>query len=419
MIKKNIKVTVLFWLNRSRGNENSVPLWCRVSISSQRYNFSMNYKVTPKEWDSEAQCVVKKAKDYRHVAELIEQTRTEIRIWANRLLDEGIDPTCELFKNERSLQQEDYHSLLSLFEYHKAVEKQTLTESTMKLYDNTERHVRKFLLIKYHVSDIDIKRVKKDFAPEFVAYLKGWKRDPKEPVCHQNGAMKNLQRINRLMNIAVDNDWIQTNPVGRYKKVTQKVERDFLTEEEMKAITGLENLKITQSIVRDCFLVACDTGMSYIDCKKLTYKQISVGIDGQLWLNYTRQKTGQSARVPLLDPTRDILQKYEKFHDYNPKRTMLPIPTNQDCNRELKKIAAMAGIEKNVTFHMGRHTFATTITLMNDIPIETVSSMLGHAKISTTQIYAKVVGKKVMKDTAPLRAIYNDDKDKGTQKEII
>ena len=101
--------------------------------------------------------MVKKAKDYRHVAELIEQTRTEIRIWANRLLDEGIDPTCELFKNERSLQQEDYHSLLSLFEYHKAVEKQTLTESTMKLYDNTERHVRKFLLIKYHVSDIDIK----------------------------------------------------------------------------------------------------------------------------------------------------------------------------------------------------------------------------------------------------------------------
>lgn len=98
MIKKNIKVTVLFWLNRSRGNENSVPLWCRVSISSQRYNFSMNYKVIPKEWDSEAQCVVKKAKDYRHVAELIEQTRTEIRIWANRLLDEGIDPTCELFK---------------------------------------------------------------------------------------------------------------------------------------------------------------------------------------------------------------------------------------------------------------------------------------------------------------------------------
>ena len=84
--------------------------------------------------------------------------------------------------------------------------------------------------------------------------------------------------------------------------------------------------------------------------------------------------------VPLLDPTRDILQKYEKYHDYNPKRTMLPIPTNQDCNRELKKIAAMAGIEKNVTFHMGRHTFATTITLMNDIPIETVSSMLGHAK---------------------------------------
>lgn len=221
------------------------------------------------------------------------------------------------------------------------------------------------------------------------------------------------------MNIAVDNDWIQTNPVGRYKKVTQKVERDFLTEEDMKAITGLENLKINQSIVRDCFLVACYTGLSYIDCKKLTYKQISVGIDGQLWLNYTRQKTGQSAMVPLLDPTRDILQKYEKYHDYNPKRTMLPIPTNQDCNRELKKIAAMAGIEKNVTFHMGRHTFATTITLMNDIPIETVSSMLGHAKISTTQIYAKVVGKKVMKDTAPLRAIYNDDKDKGIQKKTI
>ena len=408
MIKKSVKVTVLFWLNKSKGNKNSVPLWCRVSISSQRYNFAMNYQVNPLEWDSEGQTLIRKSKDYRFVAELTERTRTEIRIWANRIIDEGLEPTCELFKNERNSHVEDYHSLLSLFEYHKAVEAQTLAPSTMKLYENTKRHIQKFLVIKYHTSDIDIKRIKKDFTPEFVAYLKGWKRDPNEPICHQNGAMKNVQRINRLMNIAVDNDWIQVNVVERYKKVVKKTDRGYLTEKELQSIIELEDLKPGDDIVRNCFIFSCYTGMPWVDCFQLQYGQVSVGIDGQLWINYSRQKTGISVMIPLLDPAKEVLQKYENYHGYTLKQKALPLPTNQECNRALKRIAAMAGIDKRVTFHMARHTYATTVTLAHDVPIETVSALLGHAKIATTQIYAKVVGKKVIRDTAQLRSIYNN-----------
>ena len=409
MMKKNRKVSILFWLYKSRGVEATAPLWCRISIQGQRYNFSLNCNVLVKEWNQENQTLNRKSKDARYIADIIETTRTEVRLWSTKLQLEGIEPTCTLFKQERETHAEDYHSLLSLFDYHATVEKTNLRKSTLELYQVTRRHIEKFLPIKYKKRDIDVKEIKKDFAPEFVAYLQGWKRDPKEPVCHNNGAMKHIERIHRLLNIAEDNEWVQKNVISSYKKKLKKSKRGFLDIEEVREIINQTNLPGILDIVRDCFIFSVYTGICWIDCRNLTKNQIVTGIDGKKWLSYARYKTEQPVMVPLLQPAEEVLNKYADYSRYNKRNRALPLPSNQVCNRSLKVIAKKACIEKNVTFHMARHTFATTIALFNNVPIETVSSMLGHTKISTTQIYAKVTGKKISEDTKKLRALYNTD----------
>lgn len=163
----------------------------------------------------------------------------------------------------------------------------------------------------------------------------------------------------------------------------------------------------------DVFVFAVYTGLSFVDISNLTNVNINVGIDKSLWLNYYRQKTDIHAMLPLLQPAVCILKRYEAYHEGKRTNHVFPVPPNQVANRYLKKVAKEAGVEKNITFHMARHTFATTITLSHGIPIETVSKMLGHTSIKTTQIYAKILDTKVMDDMAALKELYTR---KETQK---
>mgnify|MGYP000843410574 FL=1 len=164
--------------------------------------------------------------------------------------------------------------------------------------------------------------------------------------------------------------------------------------------------------MRDIFIFACYTGISYIDVAQITVENITIGIDNSEWLLYHRQKTKQRVAVPILEPALKIIERYTAFHGGKKKAKIFPVPTNQVTNRELKRIAQIAGVSKEVTFHMARHSFATTITLSNGIPIETVSRMLGHASIATTQIYAKIVDKKILDDMSGLRTKFSIEEEK-------
>jgi site-specific recombinase XerD len=154
--------------------------------------------------------------------------------------------------------------------------------------------------------------------------------------------------------------------------------------------------------VRDLFIFSCYTGLAYIDIYNLTANNISIGIDGEKWIFTQRQKTETASRIPLLQPALDILNKYANHPAAASKKKLLPVPSNQKMNAYLKEIAAVCGINKELTFH-ARHTFAKTVTLTNGVPIESISKMLGHTKIQTTQIYAKILDKKVSKDMQALR----------------
>ena len=181
-----------------------------------------------------------------------------------------------------------------------------------------------------------------------------------------------------------------------------KYDRQFLDEEELEQLesTKMGNERLER--IRDCFVFSCYTGLSYVDVKELNRDNIVKGIDGNHWISTKREKTDKPVKVPLLPKAQEILEKYMQCPEMENKESLLPISSNQKTNAYLKEIADSCDIDKNLTFHVARHTFATTVMLSNGVPIETVSKLLGHSKLSTTQIYARVVESKISEDIGNL-----------------
>ncbi len=405
-MKEQKTISTLFWIRKGRGNQGTAPLIVRVTVAGQRYEFNAKINVPISTWSAELQKCRGKSSLDKEVNRALDDIKIEIDDTLAKIKTKNQPITVEAFKAYFREEVNEYDTMLSLFDYHAVIEKRNISESTMKLYAVTKNHVRKFIKIKYHTSDIEISYITKSFIKEFFAYLQGYKRDPNEKVCQNNAAIKHVQRVSHLLTIAEENEWIDRNPCQYFHPKTQQKDRGHLTEEEIQAIANLHGLIGEIKVVRDLFLFAVYTGMAWVDVYNLTTDNIQTGIDGELWIEYSRKKTTHSARVPVLQPVLEIMKTYEEQMNYNAGKRIFPLPTNQEVNRYLKRIAELAHVKKNITYHIARHTFATTITLLNNVPIETVSKMLGHASIASTQIYAKVVDKKIMNDTASIRELY-------------
>jgi site-specific recombinase XerD len=216
--------------------------------------------------------------------------------------------------------------------------------------------------------------------------------------------MKHIIRVKKMVHLAIRLEWISKDPFANYKLKIQKVNREHLSEKELKT---MEN-KIFDidriDMIRDLFVFCCYTGLTYVDVINLKHDNIVEAADGEMWVRTCRQKTDIPVNTPLLPKAVEILKKYKDNQRALLTNTVFPVVSNQKVNAYLKEIAEVCGIKKNITFHLARHTFATTVTLSNGVPIETVSKMLGHTKIATTQIYAKVLEKKISEDMAALKS---------------
>ncbi len=222
--------------------------------------------------------------------------------------------------------------------------------------------------------------------------------------CTNNGAMKHMERLKKMSRLAVRLEWLDKDPFINYKLKFKKTERQFLTEREIKLIEETSFKVPSYEKIKDLFIFACYTGLSYVDVQELRADHLEKGIDGNDWLYTKRTKTDESLKIPLLPKAKEIIDKYTEDPNIMASGRLLPIYTNHMLNRTLKDIAKACGIHKKMTFHVARHTFATSITLSNGVPIETVSKLLGNTKLSTTQIYARVIEKKVGEDMQNLMA---------------
>ncbi len=333
----------------------------------------------------------------------MEQVRGQLADCYKQLQLQRKNINAEAVKNLFLGNEKREHTLFSLAEYHNTNMKNILSHGTLKNYFTTLKYLKKFLKLQYKTADIYLTDLDYRFISEFELFLRKHTPTDHQKKLQNNGVMKHLERLRKMIRLAVKMERMTKNPFENYQLKFQKVERSCLSDVELASIEN-KNFSIDRlEWVRDLFVFSCYTGLAYIDKMKLSPSNIVRGIDGEHWLITSRQKTEITVKVPLLPKALEIINKYKDHPRASVNHTLFPNISNQKLNSYLKEIADLCGIDKYLTFHLARHTFATTVTLSNGVPIESVSKMLGHTKITTTQIYAKVVERKLSDDMRTLR----------------
>jgi integrase len=259
----------------------------------------------------------------------------------------------------------------------KALVKKEFSPLTLERYETSFRHTQEFMKWKFKFNDIDVKQMKYEFIADYEFWLKSVRN------CDHNTSMKYLSNFKKIVHICIKNGWLTRDPFVGFKLTKREVERPFLVEEELTRIMNKDFVVPRLRQVRDIFIFCCYTGLAYADVEKLTRQEITIGIDGEKWIWTSRQKTDSATRVPLLPSALEILDRYKDDPQCVNKGRLLPVLSNQKMNTYLKEISDACEITKKMTFHTARHTFATTVTLTNGVPIETVSKMLGHRIVTT------------------------------------
>ena len=266
---------------------------------------------------------------------------------------------------------------------------------TLQRYKTSKKHLAAFISSSFKLKDYPVKDIDTKFINSFIYYLKT------ELSLSHNSALKYLSYFKKIVRVAYANGWLEKDPFYNFKLKVQVIDREFLTKDEIIKIMEKEFTIPRMEQVRDVFLFSCYTGLAYVDVFKLTPDDIIKGIDGNKWIKTKRTKTKTLSSIPILPVAEKLIEKYEDLE--SPTGKLLPVYSNQKTNSYLKEIADSCGIKKNLTFHMARHTFATTVTLSNGVPIESVSKMLGHRSLKTTQHYAKILDEKLSEDMNQLK----------------
>jgi len=394
---------VQFIIRTNKARHGEVPIYARISVDSKRIEISLKYWINPDNWNQEKGLARGKNEEIRALNTFLEQARSRLTECYQELLLKKKHITAEAVKNLFCGNEEKDHSLLSLFNYHNTEMKTTLEYGTLKNYFTTLRYIEEYLKVKLKTSDIYLSQLNYKFLTDFELFMKAYvPKDQKLP-CGQNTIMKHIERLRKIVNIAIKNDWLDRDPFQKFKPTFIKSTRQFLTADELSAIERKEFKIIRLQHAKDMFVFSCYTGLAYIDVYELTSQNVALGIDGEYWISTFRHKTDIPVRIPLLPQALEIIEKYKNNPRVLESGRLLPVYANQLLNSYLKEIADFCSIEKPLTFHIARHTFATTVTLTNGVPIETVSKLLGHTSIKTTQIYAKVIEQKVSEDMRLLR----------------
>jgi len=393
---------IIFFIKKDRIPKNGdYNIFCRVRLGTQKFSFSTKITTKLDKWDTKSNKVTGRNNTANKINNDLGNVKSEISQIHDRLkIEEKLNSINDI-KNDYFGHTNKNHYLLETYESHISKVQTLLGKeyslSTWKKYKTTKTHLLNFLKNNYDREDISFRELDYNFIYEFNYYLQS------ELNIGQNSRGKYINNTKQIINIALSNDWIPINPFRNFKVKIIPPDREFLTSKELSDISTKEFEIDRLEQIKDAFLFCCYTGLAYIDVKNLLLEDITTGEDGNKWIRKNRTKTNTLSRIPLLPIPIEIIKKYNKHPNRIIKGQVLPLPSNQKTNAYLKEIAAICNIKKNLTFHIARHTFATTVTLSNGVPIETVSKMLGHKDLKTTQHYAKIIDKKISDDMFTLK----------------
>lgn len=398
---KRSSFSIQFFIRDCRiKKDGSVTIEVKITINGKRSFFSTGKNITAENWDKVKQIAKGKSEESQNINNFLKALKNRLYEKEVELMERGYIVTAELLKDSyfNKVDSLKEKTLLEVFIEHNEDQAKNVGNGVAKathwISVYTLRLVKEYMLQKYERNDIYLRELNLNFIQSFHTFLKidkGMK---------QNSATKYLKQLKKIINIAVSNSYMTFNPFATYKIEREPVEIDFLDEEELRKIINFDTPIPRLEKAKDMFLFGCFTGLSYIDIKTLAPEHFEKDSVGRIWIKKRREKTGILARIPLLPIAKLILDKY-KGND-----KLLPIQDPADINKYLKDIAILCNINKRICFHTSRHTFASTVTLANNISIEVVSKMLGHTNTRMTSHYAKLIDESIGSQMDKLTDLY-------------
>lgn len=393
---------LLFYLKKPRNyQKGNMSIYMRITVDGVAKEIATGREWDPARWNVHAQRASGTKEESKMVNVFLDTLQTKVYEAKRQLLEENKVITAELLKNILKGKTDRAKMLMEVFHYHneqvKSLVGKEYAPATLTRFQTTLKHTRSFMLWKYGITDTEIRNIDFEFITEFEFWFKSVRK------CGHNTTIKYLENFRKVINRCIRNGWLPKDPFVGFKMTKREVEKQYLSEDELQRIRDKRFPTERLSQVRDIFLFCCFTGLAYADVKKLHRSEICIGIDGEKWIFTNRRKTDTVSRIPLLPFALETIDHYAENPVCAGKGRVLPVPSNQKMNAYLKEIADVCGIIKPLTSHIARHTFATTITLSNGVPIESVSKMLGHTNLRTTQHYAKILDRKVSEDMQALK----------------
>lgn len=391
MIRK-LQISFLHYTSKENA-KGEIPIFCRLVLNAERKQFSTGLYLTLKEWDKAKQKAKGKTTHSESINLHLENIRNKLIQAESRLLLEQPEEYTlnDIYQVYIGEYEDNVPTLLKLFkERLDKMEKLVGSEYTLRTFRKFREvynHTQNYLNEACNLKDIQFKKLDFKFIQNFQEYLLISKKH--KPIT----VNKIIQRVNQIVLLAVKYKYLPEHPFKGYKPLKEVKQLVFLTEEEVKILENYHFAQNRLAKVRDYYIFSVYTGLAYNEALSLKKEHIIKGFDGNDWIKMVRQKTQKEINIPLLPQAKRMIEKY---HQSEEQEYILPPLSNQKINSYLKEIAEITGIKKHLTHHTARKTFASTILLYNNVPIEIVSKLLGHSNINITQkSYAQVINKSI------------------------
>jgi len=397
--------SIIFYLKRQVvKKDGTVPVMGRITVDGTQAQFSCKMTVNPNLWDTKGGRMTGKSMQALEVNRKLDKMRVSISKHYQEIIDRDNFVSADKVKNAFLGLEYRCHTLMKVYEQSRdEMEKQykagMKSLSTFTKYRIGCAYVGEFLQSHYRVKDIALKELSLPFITNYETFLRIDKQ------LKINSAMVFVRNLRAMIFRAIDNEWLVKDPFRRYEYKNEETTREILTKEEIHLLMETPITRKHMGLVRDLYLFCCFTGLAFIDLYNLKEENIKTFFDDGEWIVIHRQKTGTEADIKLLDYPKQIMEKYRGLCKDG---RVFPVPPYRSCLRSLKRLGKKCGITKPLSWHVSRHSFATSVCLSNGVPIETVSSMLGHKDIKTTQVYAKITKEKLSKDVEKLSQQINN-----------
>lgn len=396
---------ILFYIKKTKTLKNGeCPIFCRLTKDKERAEFGTKQSVNSEQWDAASGRVKGKSAKALKVNFHLTNIQNELEDIEKQSIRDHLNLSAKMIKNELIDVSQQSATLIQLYDKHntemEALVGKDYAPKTLARHKTSLKHLKAFLHERYKVNDFAMSRVDYNFLMNYEFYLKT------RTSCQHNAVIKYIKNLGKILRIALNSGMIKQDPFLNTSFRYQEIDKPFLTSDELDAIRK-KKFKIKRvEKVRDIFLFCCYTGLAFIDVKDLRKQDIITGVDGGKWIRKKRQKTKNWSSIPLLPSAQKLLKKYESDLECIKDGTLLPVPSNQKMNSYLKEISDLCGIEKTLTTHVARHTFATTVTLANKVSMESVSKMLGHSSLAMTKKYARIVDTLLAEDIKKVKVKY-------------